>query len=103
MEVACSVGGWLAPSSAGWPTRSWPTDSYGTQADLIIGAVGGLVGGLLFPQLGFLLGGGLLGHIVNARGRRGDRHLCQPLRQEIATRQQPPVAHAGCRHCPPQR
>ena len=58
--------GWvLAPSSAGWPTKSWSKTVTAQQTDLIIGAVGGLVGGVLFPQFGFLLGGGYLGHIVN--------------------------------------
>ena len=50
----------------GWLANQIMTDrSYGLQGDLIVGAAGGLVGGLFFPALGFLLGGGLLGHIVN--------------------------------------
>ena len=56
--IAGAIVGWLA-------NQIMVKDSYGTQTDLIIGAVGGLVGGVLFPQLGFLLGGGYLGHIVN--------------------------------------
>jgi uncharacterized membrane protein YeaQ/YmgE (transglycosylase-associated protein family) len=56
--IAGGVVGWLA-------NQIMTKDSYGTQTDLIIGAVSGLIGGLLFPQLGFLLGGGYLGHIVN--------------------------------------
>ena len=56
--IAGAIVGWLA-------NQIMTKDSYGLQTDLIIGAVGGLVGGVLFPQLGFLLGGGYLGHIVN--------------------------------------
>lgn len=56
--IAGAIVGWLA-------SQIMTKDSYGIQTDLIIGAVGGLVGGILFPQLGFLLGGGYLGHIVN--------------------------------------
>ena len=55
---AGAIVGWLA-------NQIMVKDSYGTQTDLIIGAVGGLIGGVLFPQFGFLLGGGYLGHIVN--------------------------------------
>ena len=55
---AGAVVGWLA-------NQIMVKESYGQQTDLIIGTVGGLVGGVLFPQLGFLLGGGYLGHIVN--------------------------------------
>jgi uncharacterized membrane protein YeaQ/YmgE (transglycosylase-associated protein family) len=56
--LAGAVVGWLA-------SQIMTKDSYGTQTDVLIGAASGLVGGLLFPQLGFLLGGGYLGHIVN--------------------------------------
>jgi uncharacterized membrane protein YeaQ/YmgE (transglycosylase-associated protein family) len=56
--VSGGVVGWLA-------NQIMTNRTFGTQGDLIIGAVGGLVGGLFFPALGFLLGGSLLGHIVN--------------------------------------
>lgn len=56
--IAGAIVGWLA-------SQIMTKDSYGLQTDLIIGAVGGLIGGVLFPQFGFLLGGGYLGHIVN--------------------------------------
>jgi len=56
--VAGAIVGWLA-------NQIMTKDSYGMQTDLIIGAVGGLIGGVLFPQFGLLLGGGYLGHIVN--------------------------------------
>ena len=56
--VSGGVVGWLA-------NQIMTNRTFGTQGDLIVGAVGGLVGGMLFPQIGFLLGGGLLGHIVN--------------------------------------
>jgi uncharacterized membrane protein YeaQ/YmgE (transglycosylase-associated protein family) len=56
--IAGAIVGWLA-------NQIMTKDSYGLQTDLLIGAISGLVGGLLFPQFGFLLGGGYLGHIVN--------------------------------------
>lgn len=56
--IAGAIVGWLA-------SQIMTKDSFGMQTDLIIGTVGGLVGGVLLPQLGFLLGGGYLGHIVN--------------------------------------
>jgi uncharacterized membrane protein YeaQ/YmgE (transglycosylase-associated protein family) len=55
--IAGAIVGWLA-------NQIMVKDSYGTQTDLIIGTVGGLIGGVLFSQF-FLLGGGYLGHIVN--------------------------------------
>jgi uncharacterized membrane protein YeaQ/YmgE (transglycosylase-associated protein family) len=56
----------MAGATVGWLASQIMTkDSFGTQTDLIIGTVGGLIGGVLFPQFGFLLGGGYLGHIVN--------------------------------------
>jgi uncharacterized membrane protein YeaQ/YmgE (transglycosylase-associated protein family) len=56
--VAGAIVGWLA-------SQIMTKDSYGIQTDVIIGVAGGFIGGLLFPQFGFLLGGGYLGHIVN--------------------------------------
>ena len=56
--IAGAIVGWLA-------NQIMTKDSYGLQTDLLIGAASGLVGGLLLPQLGILLGGGYLGHIVN--------------------------------------
>ena len=56
--VSGVVVGWLA-------SQIMVKDTYGVQTDLIIGAIGGFIGGILFPQFGFLLGGGYLGHIVN--------------------------------------
>ncbi|MBX9588616.1 MAG: GlsB/YeaQ/YmgE family stress response membrane protein [Hyphomonadaceae bacterium] len=56
----------LAGSIVGWLANQIMTkNSYGMQTDILIGTGGGLVGGLLFPSLGFLLGGGYLGHLVN--------------------------------------
>lgn len=54
-----AVVGWLA-------SQIMTTGGFGMQGDIIIGVVGALIGGLLFPQLGFLLGGGTLGQIVNS-------------------------------------
>ena len=58
---------WLgAGATVGWlASQIMPTGGFGTQGDIIVGVVGGLIGALLLPQLGILLGGGYLGHIVN--------------------------------------
>ena len=73
---AGAIVGWLA-------NQIMVKDSYGTQTDLIIGAVGGLIGGVLFPQFGFLLGG-VPRPYRQSGDRRGDCHLWQQVRQEIA-------------------
>jgi uncharacterized membrane protein YeaQ/YmgE (transglycosylase-associated protein family) len=59
---------WLiVGATVGWlSSQIMTTGGFGTQGDIIVGTVGGLIGALLFPQLGFLLGGGFLGHIVNS-------------------------------------
>jgi uncharacterized membrane protein YeaQ/YmgE (transglycosylase-associated protein family) len=55
---AAAVVGWLA-------SQIMPAGGFGTQGDIIVGVVGGLIGALLLPQLGILLGGGFLGHLIN--------------------------------------
>jgi uncharacterized membrane protein YeaQ/YmgE (transglycosylase-associated protein family) len=39
---------------------------FGLIGDIILGIVGALVAGWLLPQLGILIGGGILGAIINA-------------------------------------
>jgi uncharacterized membrane protein YeaQ/YmgE (transglycosylase-associated protein family) len=58
---------WLgAGATVGWlASQIMPIGGFGTQGDIIVGVVGGLIGALLLPQLGILLGGGYLGHIIN--------------------------------------
>jgi uncharacterized membrane protein YeaQ/YmgE (transglycosylase-associated protein family) len=55
---AAAVVGWLA-------SQIMPAGGYGIQGDIIVGVVGGLIGALLLPQMGILLGGGYLGHLIN--------------------------------------
>jgi uncharacterized membrane protein YeaQ/YmgE (transglycosylase-associated protein family) len=60
--VVGAIIGWLA-------SQIMTQGSAGVQTDLLVGAVAGVIGGVLFPQIGFNLGGqaaALLGHIVNA-------------------------------------
>jgi uncharacterized membrane protein YeaQ/YmgE (transglycosylase-associated protein family) len=59
--IAGAIVGWLG-------NQIMTKNSFGAQNDVIIGAVGGLIGGVLFPQFGLLLGGSgsYLGHLVNA-------------------------------------
>ena len=57
-----AIIGWLA-------SQIMTQGSAGIQTDLIVGAVAGVVGGVLFASLGFNLGGqaaALLGQIVNS-------------------------------------
>jgi uncharacterized membrane protein YeaQ/YmgE (transglycosylase-associated protein family) len=57
-----AIIGWLA-------SQIMTQGSAGIQTDLIVGAAGGIIGGVLFAQLGFNLGGqaaALLGQIVNS-------------------------------------
>jgi uncharacterized membrane protein YeaQ/YmgE (transglycosylase-associated protein family) len=58
---------WIgAGATVGWVgSPIMTTGGFGIQGDIIVGVVGGLIGALLLPQLGILLGGGYLGHIVN--------------------------------------
>jgi uncharacterized membrane protein YeaQ/YmgE (transglycosylase-associated protein family) len=58
---------WLAVGAiVGWlASQIMVTGGFGMQGDIIVGAVSGLVGGMLLAQLG-LLGGTVLGHIINA-------------------------------------
>jgi uncharacterized membrane protein YeaQ/YmgE (transglycosylase-associated protein family) len=57
-----AVVGWLA-------SQIMTKGGFGIQGDIMVGVAGGVVGGLLLPAFGFLLGGQqalLLGHIVNS-------------------------------------
>lgn len=57
-----AVVGWLA-------SQIMTQGGYGVQGDLLIGVAGGIIGGIIFPAIGFRLGGQaaeLLGHIVNS-------------------------------------
>ncbi len=53
-----AVVGWLA-------SQIMPGQGFGTQGDIIVGVVGGLIGALLFAQVGLLNFFGNLGQIVN--------------------------------------
>ena len=57
------------------------------QGDIIVGVVGGLVGGLLFPQLGFLLGGGSSATSSTPVIGAVDGDFRQPATQEIVAEQ----------------
>ena len=39
---------------------------FGLVGDVVVGIVGAFIAGLLFPRLGFVLGGGIIGAIINA-------------------------------------
>jgi uncharacterized membrane protein YeaQ/YmgE (transglycosylase-associated protein family) len=58
---------WLgAGATVGWlASQIMPGGGFGTQGDVIVGVVGGLIGALLFAQIGFLGFFGNLGQIVN--------------------------------------
>jgi len=56
--VAGATVGWLA-------SQIMPTGGFGLQGDVIVGVVGGLIGALLFAQIGILSFLGPLGQIVN--------------------------------------
>jgi uncharacterized membrane protein YeaQ/YmgE (transglycosylase-associated protein family) len=60
--VVGAVIGWLA-------SQIMTKGSFGIQGDIMVGVGSAVVGGLLFPAIGFRLGGQaaeLLGHIVNS-------------------------------------
>ncbi len=57
--IVGGIAGWLA-------SQIMTEGGFGMQGDIIIGVVGALIGGLLFPQLGLFLGGGPLANIINA-------------------------------------
>jgi uncharacterized membrane protein YeaQ/YmgE (transglycosylase-associated protein family) len=60
--VVGAIIGWLA-------SQIMTQGSAGIQTDLIVGAAAGIAGGLLFPSIGFNLGGqaaALLSQIVNS-------------------------------------
>jgi uncharacterized membrane protein YeaQ/YmgE (transglycosylase-associated protein family) len=60
--VVGAVVGWLA-------SQIMTKGGFGIQGDIMIGVAGGVLGGIVFPAFGFLLGGQqalLLGHIVNS-------------------------------------
>jgi uncharacterized membrane protein YeaQ/YmgE (transglycosylase-associated protein family) len=39
---------------------------YGLIGDIIVGIVGALIAGWLLPQIGIIIGGGIIGAIINA-------------------------------------
>jgi uncharacterized membrane protein YeaQ/YmgE (transglycosylase-associated protein family) len=39
---------------------------YGLIGDIIVGIVGALIAGWLLPQIGIVIGGGIIGAIINA-------------------------------------
>lgn len=55
---AGAVVGWLA-------SQIMPTGGFGTQGDIIVGVIGGLIGAMVFAQIGLLNFFGNLGQIVN--------------------------------------
>jgi uncharacterized membrane protein YeaQ/YmgE (transglycosylase-associated protein family) len=60
--VVGAVVGWLA-------SQIMTEGGYGIQIDALIGVAGGIIGGIIFPAIGFRLGGQaaeLLGQIVNS-------------------------------------
>ena len=60
--VVGAAVGWLA-------SQIMTKGGFGIQGDIMIGVAGAVLGGIIFPAFGFLLGGQqaqLLGHIVNA-------------------------------------
>jgi len=60
--VVGAVIGWLA-------SQIMTKGGFGIQGDIMVGVGAAVLGGLLFPALGFRLGGqqaALLGHIVNS-------------------------------------
>ena len=57
--VVGAIVGWLA-------SQIMTTGGFGMQNDVIVGVVGGLVGGLLFPAIGFFGWAGYLGPIVSS-------------------------------------
>jgi uncharacterized membrane protein YeaQ/YmgE (transglycosylase-associated protein family) len=58
--IVGAIAGWLAGQIMKHGT------SYGLVGDIVLGIVGALVAGWLFPRLGLYIGGGLLGDIINA-------------------------------------
>jgi len=57
--IVGGIAGWLA-------SQIMAEGGFGMQGDIILGVVGALIGGLLFPQLGLFLGGGPLANIINS-------------------------------------
>lgn len=57
--VVGAIAGWLA----GQVVKG---GGYGLVGDIIIGVLGAIVAGFLFPKLGFSLGAGIIGHIISA-------------------------------------
>ena len=54
-----AIVGWLA-------SQVMPNDGFGLQGDVIVGVVGGVVGGFMLLQAGFIVGGGYLGPAINS-------------------------------------
>ncbi len=57
--IVGGVAGWLAG-------QAMSGGGFGLVADIIIGIIGAVVAGWLLPRLGILIGGGILGAIINA-------------------------------------
>ena len=55
-----ALAGWVASMIAG------TNREMGWLENIIVGIVGAFIAGWLFPRLGFAIGGGILGSIINA-------------------------------------
>ena len=58
--IVGAIAGWLASLIMKGGS------SYGLVGDIVLGIVGAIVAGWLLPRLGILIGGGILGEIINA-------------------------------------
>jgi uncharacterized membrane protein YeaQ/YmgE (transglycosylase-associated protein family) len=55
--IVGAVAGWLTGVKGG---------GYGLIGDIIVGIIGGLIAGWLLPQIGIVIGGGIIAAIINA-------------------------------------
>ena len=57
--IVGAIAGWLAG-------QVMKGGGYGLVGDIVVGILGAIVAGLLFPSLGIVLGAGIIGQIISA-------------------------------------